>query len=110
MIGKLKNILAALEANDMWHRNRDDHGDYPGSELGVKNLEAIRQAKESILAAEADACDLDDLLVVAFLSPRKENEPMRDAVRRLIEWEVSIALDPAVSSAAQALIDRGRQG
>ena len=31
----------------------------------------------------------------------------RDALRAVIDWHVRIALDPAVSSDAQALVERG---
>mgnify|MGYP000258098809 FL=1 len=38
-----------------------------------------------------------------------EGESPKDAVKRLIDWHVQVALDPAVSGDAQALIDRGAQ-
>ena len=36
-----------------------------------------------------------------------ENDP-RKSLKNLLDWEVSIALDPRVSAQAQALIDLGR--
>ena len=33
----------------------------------------------------------------------------RESINRLINWHVTISLDPAVSSAAQELIARGRE-
>jgi hypothetical protein len=35
------------------------------------------------------------------------NDP-RDSLRKLIEWEIDVALDPTVSKEAQKLIDIGR--
>lgn len=37
-----------------------------------------------------------------------EQDDAQACVRRLIEWTLTVALDPAVSAEAQALIDRGR--
>jgi hypothetical protein len=36
------------------------------------------------------------------------NDPV-SSLRKLLEWEVQTALDPAVSKAARDLIERGRQ-
>ena len=55
-----------------------------------------------------DEKDLDDMLAVRHLSPRAPGETLRQAVDRLINWEVMANLDPAVSSAAQVLVDKGR--
>ncbi|MCV5968462.1 hypothetical protein, partial [Lactococcus petauri] len=37
------------------------------------------------------------------------SEDPRESINRLINWHVSVALDPCVSSDAQALIDRGKR-
>lgn len=50
---------------------------------------------------------IDDMLV-AVESTADSFETPRKALDALIDWHVSVALDPAVSSDAQALIDRGR--
>ena len=39
----------------------------------------------------------------------KPGETARDALRRLLAMEQMVALDPAVSSEARSLIERGRQ-
>jgi hypothetical protein len=55
-----------------------------------------------------EAGDLDDMLVVRHLSPRAAGETLRQAIDRIINWEVMVNLDPAVCSTAQALVDKGR--
>lgn len=55
-----------------------------------------------------DANDLDDMLVVRHLNPRAPGETLRQAIDRIINWEVMVNLDPAVCSTAQALVDKGR--
>lgn len=52
--------------------------------------------------------DLDDMLMVRHLSPRADGESLRQAIDRIINWEVMVNLDPDVSSAAEALVDKGR--
>lgn len=53
--------------------------------------------------------DIDDMLVTRHLSPMAPEETVRQAVDRIINWEVSVNLDPLVSSAAEALVQRGRR-
>lgn len=65
---------------------------------------ADRRAK----AAASDIDDLDDMLVVRHLNPRKEGETLRQAIDRIINWEATVNLDPTVSSAARELVERGR--
>jgi hypothetical protein len=55
-----------------------------------------------------DAIDLDEMLVVTHLDPRAPGESLRAAIDRLISWHISVQLDPQVSSAAAALVERGR--
>jgi hypothetical protein len=50
---------------------------------------------------------IDDALVCAGLDCTSPDDSPRDAIYRLVQWQVQIALDPAVSGEAQALIDRG---
>ena len=59
-------------------------------------------------AANQDADDLDDMLVVRHLSPRAAGETLRQAVDRIINWEMMVNMDPVVCSAAQALVYKGR--
>ena len=51
---------------------------------------------------------IDDALVVNCLDPTGDHEDPRAALARLVAWETQIALDPAVSSEARALIEQGR--
>jgi hypothetical protein len=60
--------------------------------------------------AEADAWKeviIEQAMVAGIYHEWMETDP-RKALAALIAWEVSIALDPKVSSAAQALIDQGK--
>lgn len=50
---------------------------------------------------------VEDQLVVAHILNETHSDP-RKAVSDAIDWNVQVALDPQVSSDAQALIDRGR--
>jgi len=47
---------------------------------------------------------VDDMLTVCHMTA---SDDPRESVNRLINWHVSVALDPCVSSDAQALIDQG---
>lgn len=53
--------------------------------------------------------DIDEMLIVRCLSPMGSSETARQAINRIINWEVSVNLDPSVSSDAQELINRGRR-
>lgn len=52
---------------------------------------------------------IDALIIGHIYREKHENEP-RQALADLIHWEISVALDPAVSSAARDLMERGKQG
>lgn len=49
---------------------------------------------------------INDLVCCEILTKEHESNP-RKALHALISWNVMVALDPSVSSEAQALIDRG---
>lgn len=49
-----------------------------------------------------------DALVVSCIYTAEHDSNPRKAINDLLAWESQIALDPAVSSDAQALIDQGR--
>lgn len=55
-----------------------------------------------------DIIDLDEMLITRHLNPRAEGESLRSCIDRIINWEAVVNLDPAVSSAAQALVDSGK--
>ena len=50
---------------------------------------------------------IDEALLVNGLDCTGGKEQPMEALARLIKWETECALDPAISSAAQALIDKG---
>ena len=49
---------------------------------------------------------VDDMLVTCH---EVAGDDPRESINRLINWHVTISLDPAVSSAAQELIVRGKE-
>ena len=49
----------------------------------------------------------DELVTTWTLSAENKDDP-RKALQDIINWHVSVSLDPAVSSDAQALIERGK--
>lgn len=51
---------------------------------------------------------IDDELVCCHIGTTDSFPDAKAALKNLIDWHVSVALDPAVSSDAQALIERGR--
>lgn len=50
---------------------------------------------------------IDEALVIRHLGVASGNP--RDDLKRILDWECTVALDPLVSSSAQELIDRGRK-
>lgn len=52
-----------------------------------------------------DELDLDRHLVTRYLAPRKVGESLYDAINRIIEFDIQVALDPAVSEEATKLQD-----
>jgi len=71
--------------------------------------DALRAEVEQLRANDAnDASALDDKLAAGWLKPRENGESMRSVLDRLIEWNRSVAIDPAFSSAAAELVDRAR--
>jgi len=78
--------------------------------------EACARAKEAEitrLRAEVEAlrtwrAAIDEALALSHLNPTSDTEPANVALNRLLAWHQAVALDPAVSAGAQALIERGR--
>lgn len=66
---------------------------------------------EQVLAKLADLekwkSAVDHEVVITECGPDDWNDPVK-MVRHAIQWNIDVALDPAVSSAAQALIDKGK--
>jgi hypothetical protein len=69
--------------------------------------EAITYAGQCTAAAVKPWVDALDDELLSMESCIMDGEAPRDALKRAIDWNVQIALDPAVSSDAQALIERG---
>lgn len=91
----------------------------PGEALGkiaryIVDLEADRDHASDACASvqrERDAWKgalIDELIVAHIYKKEHEYDPKR-ALADAITWNVRVAMDPAASSDAAALIDRGRQ-
>jgi hypothetical protein len=71
------------------------------------NADQMQQAYQA--GREATMLPLIDRLVVLHIYRKEHETDTALALKDLIDYEVQIALDPQVSSDAQALIDRGRE-
>jgi len=81
-----------------------------GEDLRWQSIgQAMHDLRAALAEPDADERDLYDLLVVRHLSPRKPGESLRSCVYRIIDWDVAVALDPAVSLEAQALVEQGKR-
>lgn len=78
---------------------------------------AAARARVEALCRVPEGCDvwkrtIDDALIASGLDCLQDRqytrEEARDITNRLLAWHQEVALDPAVSINAQALIDRGR--
>jgi hypothetical protein len=81
--------------------------------LWKRELTKLRTFARDLLALAAARAEpdpwqqaIDDAMVSAHLGVAEGDA--RECLRRLIAWHEMVALDPAVSSEAQALIERGR--
>lgn len=88
---------------------------YKDDAIVIVDMEEVRTAADTVDRLQAEVADLkrwkqavDDALVVSWcLSPENENDPVK-ALSDLAAWTQKIALDPAVSEDARALIQRGQ--
>ena len=75
-------------------------------------LHGIAASLRAALAAQPDDNEwrtaIEDELICAHIGTADSFSDAQSALKSLIDWHVSVSLDPAVSSDAQALIDRGR--
>ncbi|CAB4146216.1 hypothetical protein UFOVP1147_52 [uncultured Caudovirales phage] len=71
----------------------------------MSGFESKRQASKDLLKQALDA--LDDALICCHIGTVESFPTAKDALNALIDWHVATALDPEVSSDAQALVDRG---
>jgi len=81
----------------------------PGEPLNMKFELACVKFKKGLEKAEQFREALIDALVIVHSYTAEHDANPRKAVTDLIVVETQIALDPAVSSDAQALIDRGKK-
>ena len=76
----------------------------------IKSFYTADQMQQAYQAGrEAAMIPLIDRLVVLHIYRKEHETDTALALKDLIDYEVQIALDPQVSSDAQALIDRGRE-
>lgn len=99
-MAKLERELAATEsARDvLWWQYEE--ADRERMELRQRSASAKHDPwKEAVI----------DGLICAHIYSKADEEDPRKALNKLLAWEQSVALDPKVSSAAEALIEQGRQ-
>lgn len=73
-------------------------------EQGVETAVILRQVALDMIAWREAV--IDELVVCHIYNKQHESDP-RKAIKDIINWNVQVALDPQVSSDAQALIDLG---
>lgn len=102
-------VEAYLRANEEYWRRIDDEPTKLGKWRNGTVQEATAYALRTAIAAERERNPwrmvMDDALVTAHLGVATDDP--YDDLNRLLDWHHVIWLDPAVSSDAQALIDRG---
>lgn len=91
-------------------------GSYPATWQLIEAGYAAMLAAAPTPPTQDDECAPDpwhaaidnELVCCHILNESNHNDP-RKALQDIINWHVQVALDPAVSSDAQALIERGKQ-
>ena len=84
-----------------------DAGWRGGNAYFSETVKRLTAAAEQRGAAWQDA--VIEQLVVAHIYRKEHATDPRKALQDLISWHVQVALDPQVSSDAQALVDRGAE-
>ena len=77
---------------------------YQGDYFTAEQMQAAYAA-----GREAAMTPLIDRLVILHIYRKEHETDTALAIKEMVDWEIQIALDPQVSSDAQALIDRGRE-
>lgn len=97
-------------ADDMRQRVEKLEADYAAQGLALKAAKAM-QAGETERADRADKWRqaIDDALIVAHLGTAEHDDDPVVLLEKLIKWHVDVALDPAVSEKAIALIEAERE-
>jgi len=99
-------MLYAMAELDGWRKGDRDHPmftrwrDYWNA--------ALTAAPAPAVPADPWKVVIDDELVCFHIGTADSFPDAKVALKSFIDWHVSVALDPAVSSNAQALIDKGR--
>ena len=99
------------EKKELWRMAR---------EVWMKDAESSEEAWQRVVDAIQERIVNDeklnpwkvaviDTLVTQFTYSKEHDTDPRKAIHDAMVWEVQVALDPRVSSDAQALIDRGRE-
>jgi len=68
---------------------------------------AIAACRAALAQPDGWQLAIDDQMVIAHIDTTDGGDPVK-CLRQVIDWHVAVALDPAVSESAQALIDRGK--
>lgn len=82
-----------------------------GKLISIQPTAALSSTPAPSASAEHDPWKeavIDGLICAHIYSKTDEDDP-RKALNKLLAWEQSVALDPKVSAAAEALIEQGRQ-
>lgn len=74
---------------------------------------ALLKFVQQIASKDSDGCDkwrqaIDHEMVVAHLGVAKPEDDPAALLHKIIQWHVDVALDPAVSASARALIEKER--
>ena len=81
----------------------------PDSEVGAAlQIKTVADLRAHLAEPNEWRDAIDDELVCLHLGTVDSFHSAHEALDALINWHIATALDPAVSSAAQALVDRGR--
>lgn len=98
IITALRAALAQPAAPDSWNEGFK-HGQWL-----AKHAAPVAPAEPANPWRQA----VDEALIASCLDCTSDGEEPMQALARLIQWERTIALDPAISSAAAVLVQRGR--
>lgn len=104
--GQVPNVEARPNYGGSAGQSRDEQS-------SATRLKAETPAHAAPLSASAEhdpwkEAVIDGLICAQIYSKADEEDP-RKALNKLLAWEQSVSLDPRVSSAAEALIEQGRQ-
>lgn len=94
----LQQALEALET----------HVPHVYKDRGYPPIEALRAALAQPEPIDQWKAAIDDELICCHIGTVDSFPGAKAALKNLIDWHMSVALDPTVSSDAQALIERGK--